>query len=148
MTEYKRIFLDTAPIIYFLDESSPLRAKTEQVLSEMIGTHAELVTSVISCMEYLVHPYRRQDSRAICALWQFVDGCGIQVLDVTKATAEKAAKIRAVFPSFKAMDALQLAVARMSGCDVFLTNDKQLRRFDEISFCLIEEREQHVGRKI
>ena len=143
MTEYKRIFLDTAPIIYFLDESSPLRAQTEQVLNDIIGNHAALVTSVVSCMEYLVHPYRNQDARAIRALWQFVDGCGIQVVDVTRTTAEKAARIRAGFPAFKSMDAIQLAVAQMNGCDAFLTNDKQLRQFDEISCCLIEEREQH-----
>ena len=68
MTGYRRIFLDTAPIIYFLDESSPLRERTEQVLSEMLGSGAELVTSVVSCMEYLVYPYRRKDDRAVHAL--------------------------------------------------------------------------------
>ena len=140
MTEYKRIFLDTAPIIYFLDEPSPLRVKTEQILSEMIENHVEIVTSVVSCMEYLVHPYRRQDVRAIHALWQFVDGCGIKVMEVTRATAEKAAQIRAEFPAFKSMDAIQLATAQVSGCDIFLTNDKQLRQFGEIQCCIVGDR--------
>ncbi len=139
MTGYRRIFLDTAPIIYFLDESSPLRVKTEQILADMLGDNGELVTSVVSCMEYLVHPYRRQDSNAIRALWRFVDGCGIQVADITKSTAEKAAQIRAGFPSFKSMDAMQLAAAQINGCDVFLTNDKQLRQFTEIQCYLVED---------
>ncbi len=139
MTGYRRIFLDTAPIIYFLDESSPLRERTEQVLSEMLGSGAELVTSVVSCMEYLVYPYRRKDDRAVHALWQFIDGCGIQVVEITKATAEKAAHIRADFSTFKSMDAMQLAAAKTNGCDVFLTNDKQLRQFSGIQCCMVED---------
>ena len=40
--------------------------------------------------------------------------------EATKETAEKAAHIRAEFSTFKSMDAIQLAAAKMNGCDVFL----------------------------
>lgn len=33
---------------------------------------------------------------------------------------------------FKAMDALQIAAAVVSGCDMFFTNDRQLRQEKEL----------------
>lgn len=43
--------------------------------------------------------------------------------------------IKTEYKGFKGMDALQLAAACLSGCDLFLTNDKQLKQFKEIK-CL------------
>ena len=37
------------------------------------------------------------------------------------------------------MDALQLAVVSLSHCDMFLTNNKQLRQFKEIKCITVEE---------
>ena len=37
------------------------------------------------------------------------------------------------------MDALQLATACISGCDLFLTNDKQLRQFKEMKCIIVDE---------
>ena len=37
------------------------------------------------------------------------------------------------------MDSLQLAVAVCTGCDTFLTNDKQLRQFREINCVTVED---------
>ncbi len=37
------------------------------------------------------------------------------------------------------MDALQLAAAVTASCDVFLTNDKQLRQFDGVRCVTVEE---------
>ncbi len=37
------------------------------------------------------------------------------------------------------MDALQLATACLSGCDLFLTNDKQLKQLKEINCITVEE---------
>lgn len=39
------------------------------------------------------------------------------------------------------MDALQLSTACLTGCDLFLTNDKQLRQFTEIKCITIDDLE-------
>lgn len=39
------------------------------------------------------------------------------------------------------MDALQLSIASMSKCDLFLTNDKQLKQFREIECLTVGELE-------
>jgi len=40
---------------------------------------------------------------------------------------------------FKTMDSLQLAVASIEKCDMFLTNDKQLKQFREVHCSTVEE---------
>ena len=54
-------------------------------------------------------------------------------------TLTKAAQIRAEYKGFKAMDALQIATACLSGCDLFLTNDKQLKQFKEVKCITVAE---------
>ncbi len=39
------------------------------------------------------------------------------------------------------MDALQLAAACLSKCDLFLTNDKQLKQFKDINCVTVDELE-------
>lgn len=63
----------------------------------------------------------------------------IEIIEISKAIAEKAAQIRAEYTSFRTMDALQLASACLSGCDLFLTNDKQLKQFREIICVTVDE---------
>ena len=58
---------------------------------------------------------------------------------ITEEITEKAAQIRADYVSFKAMDALQLAAAVLTGCDIFLTNDKQLCQFTELRVVVIDD---------
>lgn len=62
-----------------------------------------------------------------------LEDTGTVLIDITKPIAKKAAEIRANYCQFKAMDALQLEAAVISGCNVFLTNDKQLRQYTEIN---------------
>ena len=75
----------------------------------------------------------------IDAFYSFIDGMDIKIRSIDKEIAEKAAKIRAEYRFFKTMDALQLATACITGCDLFLTNDKQLRQFREIKCITVEE---------
>lgn len=64
-----------------------------------------------------------------------------EILEINREIAKKAAQIRAEYKGFKAMDALQLAAACLSKCDLFLTNDKQLGQFKEMKCLTVEELE-------
>lgn len=100
-----------------------------------------MITSVITVEEYKVFPYRTGKNEYIASFEQLVDVLDINIVNIDKAIAEKAAQIRAEYKAFKAMDALQLATACITGCDLFLTNDKQLRQFREIKCITVEELE-------
>ena len=67
MTEYNRIFLDTSPIIYLLDEDVNFGEKVEHIFDEILENEKKMITSVITCTEYLSHPYRTNKiGRASC----------------------------------------------------------------------------------
>ena len=139
MTEYKKVFLDTTPLIYFLDDDIHFGLKTRQIFEEILYNDRLLLTSVLTCMEYLVHPYRTNNQAKIKACADFLNDCHIPVLSINLEIATRAAQIRADYKDFKSLDALQLATACVYGCDAFLTNDKQLRQFREIHCLTIDD---------
>ena len=51
---------------------------------------------------------------------------------ISEQIAERAAKIRAKYTDIKLADALQIAASLDCNCDVFLTNDKQLKQITEV----------------
>ena len=139
MTEYKKVFLDTTPLIYFLDDDIHFGLKTRQIFEEILYNDRLLLTSVLTCMEYLVHPYRTNNQAKIKACADFLNDCHIPVLSINLEIATRAAQIRAAYKDFKSLDALQLATACVYGCDAFLTNDKQLRQLREIHCLTIDD---------
>jgi predicted nucleic acid-binding protein len=52
-----------------------------------------------------------------------------EIKSADREVAVEAAKIRSQYPSFKQMDSLQIACAKVSGASVFYTNDKQLLQY-------------------
>lgn len=63
---------------------------------------------------------------------RFIEYMNIRVVDIDSNIAEQGAKIRGRYKNFKAMAALQIATAVVSGCDMLFTNDKQLRQEKEL----------------
>ena len=139
MTGYNKVFLDTTPLIYFLDSDINFGEKTKLILEEVISEGKELVTSTITCMEYMVYPYRTGNKDKIEAFFEFTGDCDIPIKAIDVEIAKAAAAIRAKYKDFKAMDSIQLAAAMQSGCDLFLTNDNQLRQFNELRCVTVEE---------
>ena len=64
------------------------------------------------------------------------------VVCINGKIADDAAKIRSEYQGFKAMDALQLASAMSAGCDLFLTNDKQLGQYSGLRIMTMGEIEE------
>ena len=83
--------------------------------------------------------YRNNKQCYIDAFESLIGTLLISVTEINQKIAKKAAKIRAEYKGFKAMDSLQLATACLTGCDLLLTNDKQLRQFSEIKCVTVDE---------
>lgn len=139
MTDCNRVFIDTAPIVYFLENNNYFGEKAGMIFKLLRSSKTEMVMSTITCMEYLVHPYRNNVPEDVDLLFKFIDKSGIYVIDIDLNVAKLAAQIRAETPAFKAMDSLQLSAAFRSGCDTFLTNDKQLKQFKHLKIISIDE---------
>lgn len=139
MNDFKKIFFDTSPLIYFLDANSMFKSKMDKIFYEILNREIQFVTSSITVEEFLVFPYRNQDDSAVNSFWTFINEGKFNVIKIDNAVAVEAAKIRAEYRHIKTMDALQLAAAISNGCDLFLTNDRQLKQFNKIPCVTVEE---------
>ena len=88
-------------------------------------------------MECRVKPLREGNT----ALLQDSDDYFAEVVKETvvlsRAVIDRATDIRARY-GFRTPDAMHLAAAVVSGCDVFLTNDHRLDRFPDIAMDVIQ----------
>lgn len=69
----------------------------------------DYVTSAITITEYLTYPYGQNNLKMIDDFYAFIRGMDIEISNIDREIAQKAAEIRAEHKGFKAMDALQLA---------------------------------------
>ena len=139
MTESRRIYIDTSPYIYYLEKNLEYGDRVKEFLMDNYNSGKEFVTSTITIEEYSIIPYRENNTKLLKDFDMLIEDTETVIVDITKSTAIKAARIRADYKSFKAMDALQLASAVKNGCGVFLTNDKQLRQFKELTVITMDD---------
>lgn len=130
MKDSKKIFFDIAPIIYYLQESDLYFNTMISFLRQ--NRDGDYVISAITATEYLTYPFRENDEKLINDFYSFIDDMEVEIKEIDMRIAVKAAQIRAEYKFFKPLDSLQLATACITGCDIFLTNDKQLKQFKEI----------------
>ena len=133
MTEFNKVFVDTAPFIYLIEKSDLYLQTTEDFFNYCLDNDKTILTSVITVEEYSVMPYRDNNTNLVADFHRLISATDTEVFCIDEKTADKAAQIRAKYKGFKAMDSLQLASAVINGADLFLTNDKQLKQFDEIT---------------
>jgi len=120
-----RIALDTAPLIYWIEDHTVYAPVLEELFTMRDAAHHTLVTSALTLLEVLVVPYRRADGvlagRYEAALTAGdIDLVALDV-DALRVAAWLRARFRVATP-----DAIQLACALASGCTTFVTNDRRL----------------------
>jgi len=89
MTEYSKVFLDTTPLIYFLDADENFGERTRLILEEILTSGRMVVSSVITCMEYLVYPYRTGNRQKIDAFLNLLRTVELSCMGSTKQSPEK-----------------------------------------------------------
>jgi predicted nucleic acid-binding protein len=123
-----RIYLDTAPVIYTV-ERVPLLA--EAVDRKISAAGVVLVASDLTRMECRVKPMQAGDLALLKDFDDYFAGVVSEIVTLSAAVLDRATEIRALY-NFKTPDAIHLAAAVISGCDLFLTNDLRLARYSGI----------------
>ncbi|MGK7876274.1 MAG: type II toxin-antitoxin system VapC family toxin [Xenococcaceae cyanobacterium] len=127
-----RVFLDTAPVIYFV-EATPVFAEVTWATFELMEQRGiQGVTTPVTLAECLVMPIRlglEKVQQDFTDLLMRTDG--IELVDINAVMGQKAAELRERY-GLKLPDALQLAAALEAGCEIFLTNDVVLQRVTEL----------------
>ncbi len=101
----------------------------------------EMVSSVITLTEVLVHPVKLGDARLAQEYRDILARSKrFHLCDVTAPIAESAARLRARY-DLRTPDALHLAAAVETGCDAFLTNDRGITRVKEVRVLVLDDLE-------
>jgi predicted nucleic acid-binding protein len=124
-----RYYLDTAPIIYLVEQVPPLATA---VRSKLAAKELTLVISELTRLECRVKPLRDGNTSLLQDFDNYFAGAVAEIVPLTREVIDRATEIRAR-NNFKTPDALHLAAAVSSGCDAFLTNDHRLDRFTGIT---------------
>ncbi len=142
MKPMARFFLDTAPVIYFVEQHPTFAAQVEGVFARLERGEWTAVVSPVTLAECLVLPYRQGNQRLAKLFFDLLTGGpGIEFFPLDETIAEKAAALRARYGVTLA-DALQLACALTAGCEFFLTNDVRLQGVSEMAVRLVTELER------
>lgn len=115
----KSVFIDTAPLIYFIEGHSRYQAPLKELFSFADNSELAFITSTITLIEVLVKPYMA-DRADIAMQYQqlLLNSPGIELYDVNSTIAIKAAKLRAEY-QLKTPDAIQLATAIENNAVIF-----------------------------
>lgn len=133
-----RIFLDTAPVIYYVEENPRYLPLVESVFNLLDSDAIVGVASSVTLAECLVMPYRlgREDVRR--AFIEVLTESNTLFIPVDQTVAQKAAELRACH-NLTLTDAFQVAAALLADCDAFLTNDATLHRITELDVIVLDE---------
>lgn len=137
MTDFKKVFFDTAPFIYFLENDGDFKLKAKKVFSDY--EKADFFTSTVTVGEYLTGAFKNNDEQNASDFRNTIKDYDFEVIQISWSIAEEAARIRAKYKGFKMMDSLQLASAKVSGCDLFVSNDIQLKQYEDVNVLILDE---------
>ena len=121
-----RIFWDTNLFVYLVEQKGPLSRRVEAVRRRMIVRGDDLFTSALTLGELLVKPVTG-GNRDLTRRYEQLVLSGATVLPFDLRAAPHFAEI-CQDRSIRAPDAIQLACAAAAGTDLFITNDRRLRR--------------------
>lgn len=135
----KIIFLDTAPLIYFIEGHSQYQQKLKQLFLLNDEGHFKFLSSVITLLEVLVKPLKEGQNKTVEQYKKILTNAeGIDIFEITIPVTIKAAELRAKY-NIHTPDALQIATAIERQADFFLTNDLRLKQVVEIKLVTISE---------
>ena len=133
----KTVGLDTAPLIYFIEEN-PTYIETVRLFFEAMDRGSFLVvTSTVTLLEVLVHPLRSNNKELAAEYRDILLNSKLMTLEVSSVIAEQAAQLRATH-NIRTPDAIQISAALQAGATHFFTNDIRLPDIPSIQILPID----------
>ncbi len=134
------VAVDTMVFIYFLEDVVPY----SDVLLPLFETWEKAqgkqgLTSTLTLLELCVRPFAQGRNDAVRDYRQTLSQLpGLELVPLEDEIAIKAAQLRARY-RFSTPDCIQLATAVVKKAELFVTNDQQLKCFEEIPVLLLAD---------
>jgi predicted nucleic acid-binding protein len=134
-----RVCMDTAPIIYFIEKNPKYLGVLKPVFLEIDTGRIEAITSTITLLEVLVHPFRtKNDILAEKYRDILLYSEGLTTFEIFHEVSEMSSKLRAKY-SIRTPDAIQIAVGLLYRASKFLTNDSALKKVSDIDVLVLDD---------
>ena len=133
----KTIGLDTAPLIYFIEENPDYLETVTPFFEAMDREDFTVVTSTVTLLEVLVHPLRHNNASLADEYRDILLNSKLLTFEISSTIAEQAAKLRAVH-NIRTPDAIQISAALHAGATHFLTNDIRLPKIQNIQILSLD----------
>jgi predicted nucleic acid-binding protein len=131
------VYLDTNIFIYAVEGYEPEDAFVRELFSALDRRILTAVTSEFALAELLVKPFELGRDDIVSIYIDLVQNSErITVVPVDRAILIEAARQRATL-SILMPDAIHVATAVVSSCEVFLTNDRKLKLPAEMALSLL-----------
>jgi predicted nucleic acid-binding protein len=136
-------YLDTVIVIFAVEGNPADKSRTKDRLDSLERAGHRFAISELTRTECLVPVFGPGGGPRLLNFFQFFHEPNLRTVELTAAMYARASTIRGghAYPTippaepkrYGLADALHLAAAIESGCDVFLTNDNQLANFPDIA---------------
>jgi predicted nucleic acid-binding protein len=124
-----RLLLDSVALIYFFERHPVHGEAAREILERIAAGRLSAVLSTLALAEVLVPEHRRSAERAQGLRHAIVTLPNVEVVPVSAAVADAAARLRALH-ALATPDAIHVATAAASGAAWVVSNDRRLRRIE------------------
>ncbi|MBI3559282.1 PIN domain-containing protein [Candidatus Gottesmanbacteria bacterium] len=139
LSKSKVIAVDSPIFIYHFEIIEPFFPLTSVLFDLFSEESVTLLTSVVSVAEVLTKPYiDRDEATASLIKATFARMKNLQILSIDQNLAVAAAFLRARY-RFRLPDAFQIATAIVRQADIFVTNDKKLKKVKEVKIVCLSD---------
>jgi predicted nucleic acid-binding protein len=137
LADTKRLYIDTAPLIYYIEEHPTYVAQMDAITAAIDGGEVAAYSSVITLTEVLTRPVKLGNSQLEEQYRHILLHSGAyHLIPVSTRIADNAARLRARY-NLRTADALHVASAMDASCTTFLTNDHGIQRITDLSVVLL-----------
>jgi predicted nucleic acid-binding protein len=134
------IFIDTAPIIYYIEAHPDFGPVAKEVVAAFQSGNLTAYSSVMTLTEVLPKPIESGDEKLARKFADFLKhGKHFTMIEISERIAEAAGKLRGRYPVLKTVDAVQIAAALETGSEAFLTNDVKLKQIIELKVMVLKD---------
>ncbi len=139
LRHHRRVALDTNVFIYQIEANPRYLALTDHIFSWLERPGSRAVTSTITMMELLVHPYRAHDESRADEFYGLLSTYpNLDWIAPDLEIADLAARIRARY-QLQSPDALQAATAAHAKATGLITNDPVFERVEAFETLVLDE---------
>jgi len=137
--KHRVVGLDTAPLIYFIEDVTPYADLLNPVFDRLESHALGVVTSTITLAEILTKPLIDKNFSLVDEIKFTIKAFStLSMVAIDEKLAEAAALIRARH-AIRLPDALQIAAAIQGEATLFITNDKRLKKVDAVEVLVLSD---------